>query len=306
MSMPERNLKLVKPQLSTVVSYPERGKYGDNKWRGNCSGLLIKDLLEWYTPKKAFDPMVGSGTFIDVAKDLGVNHYALDLNPAFGGWDALNDDVPESADLIFWHPPYHSIIEYSGKVWGTMPDPRDLSRCASWPEFIQKLDRIQAKLFSALRQSGRLAILVGDIKQKGLLYSMQKDMAWLGSPEQVIIKTQHNCVSSHTQYNGKFIPIVHEYVLIFKRNAGYIVPARVLKQINVDLRTRTNQSWRDVVHSAMEALGGKISDLGSLYKEIEGHAKCASNANWQAKVRQTLQIGKDFISDARGQWSLSY
>jgi hypothetical protein len=55
-------LKLVssntRPDLTSVVSYPDRGKYGNNKWRGNCSGYLIKDLLEWYKPKKAFDPMV--------------------------------------------------------------------------------------------------------------------------------------------------------------------------------------------------------------------------------------------------------
>jgi len=305
--MANEALKLVssKPHLTTVVSYPERGKYGDNRWRGNCSGLLIKDLLEWYSPKKAFDPMVGSGTFVDVSKELGINHYALDLNPKFGGWDALNDEVPESADFIFWHPPYHTMIEYSGNMWGDAPDPRDLSRCGSWAEFIRKSDKVQAKLFSSLRQGGRMAILVGDYKQKGKLFSMMKDMSWIGSPEQVIIKTQHNCVSSQTKYSGKFIPITHEYVLIFKRNSGYVVPVRVVKQVDVDLRTRATLTWHDVVHAAMEALGGK-ANLNNLYREIEGHAKCATNTTWQAKVRQTLQKCKDFVSTERGKWAFNY
>lgn len=289
-------------ELTSVVSYPNRGNYGDNQWRGNCSGLLIKDLLEWYKPKKAFDPMVGSGTFIDVANELGVNHYALDLNPSFGGWDALNDEVPESSDLTFWHPPYFDIIKYSGNMWGDSSDPRDLSQCVSWEDFIKKIDKVQAKLFTALRKGGRLAILVGDIKKKGQLYSMMRDMSWIGSPEQVIIKAQYNCESNKTMYSGKFIPIVHEYILIFKRTDGYIVPVRVTKHVDVDLRTRPNLTWRDVVHAAMEALGGSAK-LDDLYREIDGHAKCATNTNWQAKIRQTLQLCKDFVLVEKGHWA---
>ena len=37
-----------------------------------------------------------------------------DLNPelpcGLGGWNALKDDVEDSADLVFLHPPYHSIM----------------------------------------------------------------------------------------------------------------------------------------------------------------------------------------------------
>jgi len=31
--------------LTSVVSYPERGVGGDNRYRGNCSPRLIEDLL---------------------------------------------------------------------------------------------------------------------------------------------------------------------------------------------------------------------------------------------------------------------
>ena len=31
--------------LTSIASYFARGKYGSNSWRGNCSGLLIRDLL---------------------------------------------------------------------------------------------------------------------------------------------------------------------------------------------------------------------------------------------------------------------
>jgi len=292
--------------LTTVVSYPDRGNYGDNKWRGNCSGELIKDLLEYAQPKKAFDPMVGSGTFIDVCRELGINHFALDLNPLYGGWDALNDEIPESYDFAFWHPPYWKMIPYSGNVWGDAPDPRDLSHVPTWGEFIQKMNQIHEKLIYGLRRGGRLAILVGDMKKCGKLYSMMKDMAWYGNPENVLIKIQHNADSYKKKYAGtKLIPIVHEYVLLFKREDCYIIPQRVTQLVEVDIRTKKEQTWRDVVHAAMEALDGKAT-LKQLYQEIAGHKKCENNPNWPAKVRQILQLCKDFVNLGPGVWGFAY
>lgn len=291
--------------LKSIVSYPERGKYGDSGWRGNCSGLLIKDLLQFFKPKRVFDPMVGSGTTRDVCRELGIENMCLDLNPEWGGFDALSDEIPISSDFIFWHPPYHDIVKYSGKVWGNAPDPRDLSRCESYQDFIKKLNRIQAKLVSSLRRGGRIAILVGDVKRKGRLYSIQKDMDWYGAPEQVVIKAQHNCWSYKVNYSGKFIPIVHEYLLIFKRDDCYIMPCTVVRQVGIDLRQRVNLTWRDVVKDAMEALGGKV-ELRLLYNELNGHAKTESNQNWQAKIRQTLQrYTKDFQRVSEGCWALA-
>ena len=221
---------------STIVSYPDRGHYGNKRWRGNCSGRLIKDLLEYFKPKRVFDPMVGSGTTSDVCRELGIDNICLDLNPEWGGWDALTDEVPISPDFVFWHPPYHDIIKYSGSMWGKSADPRDLSRCESYSDFIAKLNKIQAKLITSLRKGGRIAILVGDIKKRGRLYSIQKDMDWYGTPEQVIIKTQHNCWSDNVAYSGKFIPIAHEYLLIFKREDCYLLPCTVIRQVGIDLR----------------------------------------------------------------------
>lgn len=34
--------------MKSVVSYPERGQYGNNRYRGNCSGRLIEDLIAQY------------------------------------------------------------------------------------------------------------------------------------------------------------------------------------------------------------------------------------------------------------------
>ena len=34
--------------MESVVSYMERGKYGNSKYRGNCSGFVIKDLIKQF------------------------------------------------------------------------------------------------------------------------------------------------------------------------------------------------------------------------------------------------------------------
>lgn len=292
--------------LTTIMSYPKRNdKYGNNKYRGNCSGELIKDLLKFYKPKRVFDPMCGSGTTQDVCKELSIEHLCLDLDPKWGGYDAVNDEVPQSSDFIFWHPPYHDIIKYSQNMWGTHADSRDLSRCKDYQEFIRKINIIESKLITSLRKGGRLAILVGDIKKKGILYSIQKDMAWFGQPEQVIIKSQHNCWSNNVNYNGKFIPITHEYLLIFKRNDCYIIPAKMIKQVNIDLRKCKNQTWRDIVLATFEKLGGKVS-LKQLYFEIQYHEKTKTNSHWKEKIRQTVQIyKKDFSNAGKGIYKLS-
>ena len=60
-------------ELCSVVSYPNRGPWGDSKYRGNCSGHLVKDLILRFGCKSVFDPAEGSGTVRDVV--VGINQY---------------------------------------------------------------------------------------------------------------------------------------------------------------------------------------------------------------------------------------
>lgn len=52
---------------NSILDYPERGPWGNNKYRGNCTGYLIKDLLEKYQPKQFVEVFSGGGTGKDVA-----------------------------------------------------------------------------------------------------------------------------------------------------------------------------------------------------------------------------------------------
>ena len=36
--------------MNSVISYPDRGQYGRNDYRGNCSGYVIKDLIKQFYP----------------------------------------------------------------------------------------------------------------------------------------------------------------------------------------------------------------------------------------------------------------
>lgn len=75
--------------MKSVVSYPDRGQYGNNKYRGNCSGRLIEDLIGQYKLQALSDYMVGGGTTEDVCKTLNIPGKYLALNR---GYDMLSMD----------------------------------------------------------------------------------------------------------------------------------------------------------------------------------------------------------------------
>ena len=88
--------------LTTVVSYPERGEGGNNRYRGNCSPKLIEDLIAHFGVQKICDYMCGSNTTGDAARTMGICSRTYDLH---SGFDLLHSDIPERPQFIFWHPP---------------------------------------------------------------------------------------------------------------------------------------------------------------------------------------------------------
>ncbi|MFQ8761550.1 MAG: hypothetical protein ACLSAF_20935 [Intestinimonas sp.] len=195
--------------------------------------------------------------------------------------------VDDSADLIFLHPPYHNLIPYSGNMWGT-PHKDDLSRCSSYPEFVEKLNYIVQKLFMALRRDGRLAILVGDIRTKGSFYSMQHDLMRVGQMEAFIVKGQYNCVSDTRSYKKPFIPVVTEYLLLFHKQDALFFPFAVRRETTVDLRKEDipGLTWHHLIRLTMEELSGraKLSDLGD---RLAAHPKAKKNPHFRDRIRAT-------------------
>lgn len=110
--------------LRSIQEHFSRWNYGTNSYRGNCSGLIVKALIEHFQPSFFIDPMAGSGTSKAVCEEMGVPHLSLDLNPALGVFDAYSMELDRSSDMIFLHSPYYvypgsAMPQYSGVQWSS-------------------------------------------------------------------------------------------------------------------------------------------------------------------------------------------
>ena len=47
--------------LTSIMSYPERGEGGNNRYRGNCSPKLVEDLIGFFPRRKSATICVGAG-----------------------------------------------------------------------------------------------------------------------------------------------------------------------------------------------------------------------------------------------------
>ncbi|UUZ66259.1 hypothetical protein LP417_35170 (plasmid) [Polaromonas sp. P1-6] len=113
------------------------------QWRGNCSGHVYKELFEQLKPRVFVDPMVGSGTSVEVAREMGIEAHGLDLHNGFNAIrDSILGHVGKEADLVVSHPPYGAMIVYSGNVWGSEAHPDDLSRCVDDNDFHEKMQLV--------------------------------------------------------------------------------------------------------------------------------------------------------------------
>lgn len=206
-------------RLTTVLSYPDRGPWGDPTYRGNCSGHVVRDLLAYYRPRHVLDPMEGGGTTRDVCAELGIDYAGTDLrngagldlySRAFTDW--LTEIPP--IDFIFWHPPYGGMIRYSDH-------PRDLSTVPV-ERFCELLQLGAQRLWLTLAPGGHLAILIGIWRHQGRVWDFHRELvAWREPTEPVMIKVQHNCDSDRTDYRrARFIPILHENLLVWRKPAG--------------------------------------------------------------------------------------
>lgn len=298
---------------SSIVSYPDRGKWGKSSYRGNCSGYVYRDLYQATRPNFVVDPCVGGGTSIEVAREMGIEAVGLDLHSGFNLLrDSIANHVGREADLVISHLPYHDMVVYGGNVHDVV-HPDDLSRCASVEDFIEKAHLALLNQREATVPGGYYATLIGDLRRAGQYYSFQSDfIARMPSDElrSVIIKGQHNCMSDGNGYQGRFsrgLPrIMHEYLIVWQRPEGGTSILVSLSSMAKKAHNTLWSTWKNVVRHAIVQLGGKAS-LSDLYDLIAGMAsdRISQNGHWKAKVRQTLQRADCFEPVERGVWSLA-
>lgn len=259
---------------ASVVSYPQRGPYGDPKFKGNTSGFLIKDLIETFKPKTVLDAMAGGFTTADVCHELGVTCECYDLNM---GFDLLTSPLPpKKYDMIFFHPPYWNIIRYSA-------NPADLSNCKTFDEYMKKLSKCVERLAEYLTKNGILVMLSGDVRKDGQYYPLGAYVQVLYRQElrSKIIKIQHGCQSNRFNY-GNIIRIAHEEVLVLSK----------FKKI----------TWRQLNQRVFDELNAEQLTLPELYKALEKHPKRTTNSTFKATIRRTVQENGKSIR--KGVWKL--
>lgn len=287
--------------MNSVLRYSDRGEWGNSSYRGNCTGHIILDLLNQFRPQKFVEVFSGGGTGKDVARSIGINDSIhLDLN---NGWDALKDEIPVSSDFIFSHPPYWDIIAYETQRKDGH-HANDLSNKMEYPEFIDRLDLVNEKIYHSLINGGRHALMIGDIRKSGKYYSPIKDLTWFGDLEAHLIKEQDNPRSSNKTYRGNFIPIYHEHILVFKKNHVWYVPIKYTKDFIRDLRSMANVTWKNLVQATIEHLGGEAT-LRAIYDVLEGCKKGENNSHVKEKIRQTLYQYETFRKSQSDKWHIA-
>lgn len=205
------------PKLCSVHAEEGRGQFGDAAFRGNCSGLLIRDLLNYYAPRNLLDPMQGSGTAGDVARSLGIAYQGFDLSTGFDATNSRSFDGLGGFDMVWLHPPYFDLIKYN-------QDGRCLSQCDSIDSFCVKLQSLISNCANVLTERGLLAILMGDITRRGRYYALPFH-TWsvasncgleLACPE--IVRLSHGASSSSKRYEFPLIPRVHDICLVLRKS----------------------------------------------------------------------------------------
>jgi hypothetical protein len=205
----------VVPWLTSLHATDGRGPYGDAKFRGNCSGLFIRDLLDYFGPGRVLDPMAGSGTCGDVCQELNIPCVSFDLAQGFDATDAANFESLGEFDFVWLHPPYYCLIRYR-------EDSRCLSQSWTLDIYLERMRAVLRNCGSVLSRRGVIAVLIGDAKHAGkywglpyrVMQAAEQAGLWLAAPE--IIRFGHGAASSRKFYRNSLIPLLHDVCWVLR------------------------------------------------------------------------------------------
>jgi adenine-specific DNA-methyltransferase len=164
-------MKFSKPPLrlmpTTLWDYPSQ-HYGDEvqgdpNYRGATPSYIIWNLLNRYTKEKELvvDPCAGSGTTLDVARDLNRKALGYDVHPTrkdIFRVDArkLPAELSGKVDFVFIDPPYSTHLDYG-------PDPRDIGKLsAASGEYYSAMEEVIDEIHRILKPGRHMALYVSD------------------------------------------------------------------------------------------------------------------------------------------------
>jgi adenine-specific DNA-methyltransferase len=229
------NMKFNRPPLriqpTTLWEYPSQD-YGDKQqglpgYKGATPSYIIWNLLQRYTKPKdlVVDPCAGSGTTLDVARDLNRRALGYDISPPRK--DIFRVDArklpleDEKADFVFIDPPYGTHIDYSD-------DPRCIGKLdAAGPEYYKAMVQVFSEIHRILRPKGHMALYISDsfVKGEGFLpigFELFSLLRKKFEPVDIICVVRHNKTLQMGNYRaaaeeGNFFLRGFNYLFIMKK-----------------------------------------------------------------------------------------
>lgn len=229
--MPKPKLKLL---TTTLWEYPSQHygpkMQGDKEYKGATPSYIIWNLLERYTRENdsVLDPMCGSGTTLDVCKDLGRTGIGFDIAPFRS--DIQQADARKlplksnSVDFVFIDPPYSKHIKYSGH-------PQCIGELdALQGEYYQAMEKVLGEIYRVLRNRRYFALYVSDSFKKGkpfapIGFELFERMRKLFKPIDIISVVRHNRTLKRNHWHtaaveGNFFLRGFNYLFIMKKEVS--------------------------------------------------------------------------------------
>ncbi|HEY2586611.1 MAG TPA: DNA methyltransferase [Tepidisphaeraceae bacterium] len=233
---PKKHSPYKKPPLrlqpTTLWDYPSQhygeGVQGDPQYKGATPSYIIWNLLQRYTKPKelVIDPCAGSGTTLDVARDLDRRALGYDVHPTrkdIFRVDArkLPQELTGKVDFVFIDPPYSTHLEYG-------PDPRDIGKLdAAGGQYYEAMEQVIREIHRVLKPGRHMALYVSDsfVKGKGfyplgfeLLSILRKHF----EPVDIISVVRHNKTLEMGNYRraaeeGNFFLRGFNYLFIMRK-----------------------------------------------------------------------------------------
>lgn len=226
--------RLPEVQTTTLWNFPSQHygnrMQGDKEYTGATPSYVIWNCLERYTREKdvVLDPMCGSGTTLDVCKDLNRQGVGFDLAPYRE--DILQADARklpmknESADFVFIDPPYSTHVKYSG-----------LPRCigeldANTPAYYEAMDQVISEMNRVLKNRRYMALYVSDSFKKKepfmpIGFELFQRLRTYFKPVDIICVTRNNRTLKRNHWHtsaieGNYFLRGFNYLFIMKKDLG--------------------------------------------------------------------------------------
>lgn len=219
-------------QPTTLWDYPSQnygrdGSQGDQNYPGATPSYIIWNLLMRYTKEGdlVVDPMCGSGTTLDVARDLKRRALGYDIHPYRK--DIFRADArklpleSEKADFVFIDPPYGDNIRYSNEknCIGRLP--------ATSTAYYNAMRDVIREIHRILRQNKYMALYVCDFfnKKKGFVpvgFRLFELLCRYFMPVDIVAVVRHNKTLKMGNYRkaaeeGNFFLRGFNYLFIMKK-----------------------------------------------------------------------------------------